>query len=118
MLRNLAKITTVNNGGSDSDVLERPVHPVLLDDTPLRNFTAVNLSALTTLNLPKGVSNATPSWGVLESVVLEDLPELVSINVQQNSLESVVLEDLPELVSINVHAATVCRGWCCLFCRS
>ena len=103
VLRNLAKITTVNNGGSDSDVLERPVHPVLLDGTPLRNFTAVNLSALTTLNLPKGVSNATPSWGVLESVVLEDLPELVSINVQQNSLESFVLEDLPELVSINVH---------------
>ena len=33
--------------------------------------------------------------------MLEDLPELVSINVQQNSLESFVLEDLPELVSFD-----------------
>ena len=100
VLRNLPKITTVNNGGSGSDVLEGPVHPVLLVSSDPRNFTAVNLSALTTLNLSKGIY----SIGVLESVVLENLPELVSINVQYNSLsELVVLENLPELVSINVH---------------
>ena len=102
VLRNLPKITTVHNKRTDNpDPAEGPVHPVLLYHTPLNNFTAVNLSALTTLNLPYA---ANPGFReALGSVVLEDLPELVSIDVRGNILGSVVLEDLPELVSINVQ---------------
>ena len=67
-----------------------------LRGNPLRNFTAVNLPALTTLPIA--------SFEVLESLVLTDLPELVSINVYGNELSELVLPFLPKLASLDARA--------------
>ena len=88
VLRDLAKITTVFNGTGDSP----DGNVVWVQNNPLRNFTAVNLPAFTTLPLANRL---------LESVVLEDLPELVSISVQNNELSELVLPFLPKLTSLN-----------------
>ena len=87
VLRDLPKITNVyKDGNSYSE------GRVLLSGDPVKNFTAVNLPALTSLRLRSGV---------LESVVLNDLPELVSINVTGNRLSGLVLPVLPKLTYLD-----------------
>ena len=94
VLRGLPKITHAKSGDYRGDLPEGAVSDVLLSGNPLKNFTAVNLSAFAALDLSGN------TFGVLESVVLEDLPELVWISVYRNRLSELVLSDLPKLTQL------------------
>ena len=94
VLRNLPNIHSVHKDSSGFST-----GAVALGGNPVRDFTAVNLPSQGLSLAGKGDLADNGNW-LLESIVLEGLPNLVSLFVQDNELSELVLPVLPKLTSL------------------